>query len=154
MLTSDEKRLTLFVNGISVDETLPKYTRVKEELDKKKGKNYDDLEEMSTPFMDTELVDIARGETFEQFRDMDTHSINVYLSEKEYKHFMKGGRHSFVTTNGSTSFISVSGSASSAVGPVPISINNVPKEKRSLIKRLFGKKIDPKENEEENVDKY
>ena len=136
MLTNDEKRLAIFAYGISVDETLPKYVNVKNVLDEKeKGKNREPSE-FNSPFMDTELVEIARGETFDCFRDMDTRAINIYLSENEYKHFMTGGRYLLGQTE-------MNGRGASYIKPVEV-------KKQNIFKRLFGKSS----GDENSEDKY
>lgn len=148
MLTKDEKRLSIFANGISVDETLPKYTRVKEELEKRKNTGEKGIKfEENGSWMDTELVEVARGETFERFRDMDTHEINVFLSEKEYNHLLNGGRYSLLTT---PNIVSGDNTRNPIVIPV---YKNVVKENKSFIKRLFGKGKEEPVNEE-TIDKY
>lgn len=148
MLTKDKKRLSIFANGISVDETLPKYTRVKEELEKRKNTGEKGIKfEENGPWMDTELVEVARGETFERFRDMDTHEINVFLSEKEYNHLLNGGRYSLLTT---PNIVSGDNTRNPIVIPV---YKNVVKENKSFIKRLFGKGKEEPVNEE-TIDKY
>lgn len=148
MLTKDEKRLAIFANGIRIDETLPKYTRVKEELEKRKNTGEKGIKfEENGSWMDTELVEVARGETFERFRDMDTHEINVFLSEKEYNHLLNGGRYSLLTTPNIVS-------GDNTRNPIVIPVHkNVVKEKKSFIKRLFGKDKEEPVNEE-TIDKY
>lgn len=139
MLTQDKKRLKIFDNGIVIDNTLPKHTIVKEEIKKRKGEN-----ETCSPFMDHELVEIARGETFEKLRDADARTINIFLSENEYQHFLTGGRYNLQTSP------AVRNNRNPIVVPV---YQNVEGKGKSLIKRIFGKSKEELDDENK-VDKY
>ena len=130
MLTPDKTRLKIFSLGITIDETLPKHVRAKEAakaiLDAKGA-----VLTTSTPFMDTEIIPIARGENFETFRNLDPHGINVYLRENEYDHLISGGRFRLNTIPNSPNQIIV-----------PQTRTEIVKSSAKLnwLQRLFGKK--------------
>lgn len=131
MLNYNNDGLAIFSNGgITVDETLPKYTKIKDE---KKNDVDANRIELSNPFMGHELIDIKRGETFEQFETIDVHDMNVYLDEHEYKHLMSGGKFKLNNPSGST-FINA------VPTPVEIVTDDTNHKKTGFIKRLFGKK--------------